>query len=98
MQQTSSTHSPDWHIAVREHVAPRVSFVVQEPPEQKFAEVQSPSTPHVVLQAVVPQVYGAHVAVIAVEQTPAPLQLAAAVWTPLLASQLAPLHCVADDG
>ena len=56
---------------------------VQTPDEQKSPVMQSVSAVQVVLQAVAPQMNGVQLVVVAAGQVPVPVQVAAAVATPL---------------
>ena len=59
-------------------------LATQVPDEQKSPEMQSVSAVQVVLQAVDPQTSGVQLCVTAVGQVPVPVQVAAAVATPLV--------------
>ena len=67
-------------------------WAVQTPDEQKSPVMQSVSAVQVVLQAVAPQMNGVQLVVVAAGQVPVPVQVAAAVATPL--AQLAARQAV----
>lgn len=96
LQHTPSTQLFELHSVAPPHVAPFAFFPVHAPLEQKSPVMQSVSTVHVVLHAVEPHVYGAHVVVVAAGQLPAPSQLAPAVAMPPL--QLAVRQFVDEGG
>ena len=73
------------------HTAPTGSLP-QLIPWQELGDAQSAVVLHVVLHAPVPQPYGEHDDVVAVWQTPLPLQLRAGVS--VVPVQVAAAHCV----
>jgi hypothetical protein len=93
LQHTPSTQKFDWHWPAEVQGIPAGPLLEHSPLPQKFPSAQSASEVQVVLQAVAPQVYGAHGFVVTVGHcAPLPLHRAGGVSTPAVHEPAA--HCV----
>jgi hypothetical protein len=95
-QHTPSTQKPVPHWVSALHALAWANFTTHMPAEHQRPAWQFESVVHVPLQAVAPQVYGAHACVCAAGHDPCPSHVAARVA--VAAVHEAVRHVVAPDG